>query len=501
MVGITAGADGRVHSHTSAANRRGKLTNRTMWLLYLIATSVVMPTSALNVHWCPRQCDCYHQYSVVDCSARGLATVPPLSNLTERLYLEDNMLDELPDDALDNVPRLNVLTLHNNHLHHLTTAALCALPVLDELTLNGNGLREIEVDPDCTAPHLHQLEVHDNKLLRLPANLSVFAPALLTLNASYNQLGSAQLDDSYAQFQQLHTLDLRANNIHFLHSADLQPVASTLHVLHLVDCGLLDVDADAFANMSNLTVLSLQRNLLDADTLKAALAHSVGLQRLDLSDMYLPEVREAMLGHLPHLTHLDVSDSSIEHIDPELWPRMPALEVLQLDHNELTDLGNVSMLSQLRKLHVSDNQLTKLDVRELTNLDLLDASYNALQELPAGWMVGTDVLFMLNLSHNALEVIDHHAFQAVTLHTLDLSHNRLKRLQTLGQIKLSKLHLHNNRLTSIAPDAFRHLDLTLEDLDLSHNNLTALPAARHDFVSLQSLNLAHNNLGDRKSVV
>ena len=82
------------------------------------------------------------------------------------------------------------------------------------------------------------------------------------------------------------------------------------------------------------------------------------------------------------------------------------------------------------------------------------------------------------------------------MHTLDLSYNYLTTLHSFGHIKLSKLHLHHNQLTSVTPDTFHQLDVTLEDLDLSFNNLSHfMHYPFREFLSLQSLNLANNQLG------
>jgi Leucine-rich repeat (LRR) protein len=454
---------------------------------------------ALNVHWCPKQCDCYNQYTVVDCSERGLTSLPQFSNLTVRLYLENNLISELPDDGFSNTPHLVVITLHNNHLHTVNTASFCGLSKLEELNLSGNEISSFTVDQDCEAPSLHLLELQRNHLYHSPTNLSRFAPNLLTLNLSHNELESVAFDESYQAMSQLRHLEMSVNNFHKINPRDLDSLSSTLQVLHMSDCGLVYINPAALERMKNLTELSLASNLLTSINIEemfARLGNDSKLQALDLSHMFLPNITVKMIGMLGNLIDLDLSDSSIEEIDANLWPLLPHLERLNLDNNDLRSIKNLAPLTQLIKLHLSHNQLQEVAVRRLFNLELLDLSYNNINHIPDAWMANTDIIFTLNLSNNALTTVSPHAFQDVNMRAFDLSYNALTTLHSFGHVKLSKLYLHHNQLAIVTADAFHQLDVTLEDLDLSYNNLSQFTHYPfREFLSLQSLNLAYNDLG------
>ncbi|XP_053908934.1 leucine-rich repeat and fibronectin type III domain-containing protein 1 [Cuculus canorus] len=108
-------------------------------------------------------------------------------------------------------------------------------------------------------------------------------------------------------------------------------------------------------------------------------------------------------------------------------------------------------------------------------------------------------LVHLTLSRNGLRRLAPGAFADLrALRALHLDGNRLPALsgaQLRGLASLRHLILANNQLAAIEPAAFAAFAATVEDLDLSHNNLPALPwDAVAAMASLATLTLDHNLL-------
>ncbi|NXN96200.1 LRFN1 protein, partial [Rhinopomastus cyanomelas] len=108
-------------------------------------------------------------------------------------------------------------------------------------------------------------------------------------------------------------------------------------------------------------------------------------------------------------------------------------------------------------------------------------------------------LVHLTLSRNGLRRLAPGAFADLrALRALHLDGNRLPALsgaQLRGLASLRHLILANNQLATIEPSAFAAFASTVEDLDLSHNNLPALPwDAVAAMGSLATLTLDHNLL-------
>ncbi|XP_060791186.1 leucine-rich repeat and fibronectin type-III domain-containing protein 4 [Neoarius graeffei] len=103
----------------------------------------------------------------------------------------------------------------------------------------------------------------------------------------------------------------------------------------------------------------------------------------------------------------------------------------------------------------------------------------------------------LTLSRNTIHALRPLAFGDLeSLRSLHLDTNRLTMVgpqDLTGLLNLQHLFINNNQLIDISADAFDDFLLTLEDLDLSYNNLRRVPwEAIQNMASLSTLNLDHN---------
>lgn len=371
---------------------------------------------------CPADCDCFNSYETVDCSRRGLVTLPLLHNATRRLYLEDNRLVSL-DGGLRRAAQLTLLIVERNSLERIDVdESFCGLTRIQELNLAANRIRSFYVASgtrstesnvtQCRAPVLKELNLSLNLLKAVPRNLSEFAPNLEILNLSYNEIDSATLDESYSVMTSLRYLDLSRNRIHQLAGDDFDAVAGTgvpLEILSLVECGLVEVDDDALANLVNLTSLGLANNPLQQDTMTAVLGrigrqrsrnwsydglepHAVDdeveveeyssgtcptsasqLIRLDVSEIILTNLTVDAVGGFSRLVVLDASYCELKHVDPHLFDCLPELETLHLEGGRLERLENLHALRRLRRLHLQENRLTAaVDLNGIDGLESVD---------------------------------------------------------------------------------------------------------------------------------
>uniref|UniRef100_A0A4W4E4W9 Leucine rich repeat and fibronectin type III domain containing 4a n=1 Tax=Electrophorus electricus TaxID=8005 RepID=A0A4W4E4W9_ELEEL len=103
----------------------------------------------------------------------------------------------------------------------------------------------------------------------------------------------------------------------------------------------------------------------------------------------------------------------------------------------------------------------------------------------------------LTLSRNTIHALRPLAFVDLeSLRSLHLDTNRLTVVgpqDLTGLLNLQHLFINNNQLTDVSADAFDDFLLSLEDLDLSYNNLRRVPwEAIQNMASLNTLNLDHN---------
>lgn len=158
------------------------------------------------------------------------------------------------------------------------------------------------------------------------------------------------------------------------------------------------------------------------------------------------------------------------------------LQVLDISHNRLDDLGSKNFESQ-EKLHtlvLNDNQL----------ITLKKDAFRGLKDLVE-----------LNLSNNRIEEIHHTAFSDLKkLLRLDLSNNQVVRVEPgvlRNMISLDHLNFRNNQILDVPYDEnLEHL-LQLRQLDLSSNFIETVNNHSFDQMhQLRLLNLSSNVINE-----
>ncbi|MEE6478069.1 hypothetical protein FKM82_011727 [Ascaphus truei] len=140
---------------------------------------------------CPSSCTCNTSSLEVDCSSRGLTSVPPDIPLdTRTLLLLNNRLSSLPGDSFSNLSSLHRLDLSNNFLDQLPSELLGELGNLTELRLRNNSIRSLDRDLLHQLPLLRRLDLSLNGLSQVPSGLFDDLPTLHWLSLRSNRLQS-----------------------------------------------------------------------------------------------------------------------------------------------------------------------------------------------------------------------------------------------------------------------------------------------------------------------
>ncbi|KAM9835059.1 leucine-rich repeat and fibronectin type-III domain-containing protein 4 isoform 1-T2 [Syngnathus typhle] len=132
--------------------------------------------------------------------------------------------------------------------------------------------------------------------------------------------------------------------------------------------------------------------------------------------------------------------------------------------------------------------------RRTVELRLAD---NFITEVGGSDFVNMSGLVDLTLSRNTIHLIRPMTFADLeSLRSLHLDGNRLTIVgprDLAGLVNLQHLIVNNNQLVKVSAQAFDDFLLTLEDLDMSYNNLRKVPwESIQNMASLHTLNLDHN---------
>ncbi|XP_047167339.1 receptor-like protein 6, partial [Vigna umbellata] len=363
-----------------------------------------------------------------------------LSNLTQLKHLDlgankfsNNFDGEIPN-LFGKLSKLELLDLTGNNLVGQLPSSSFELTQISYLILSGNKL--VGQIPDTTGglSKLAYLDLSDNLL-----NGTIPSWCFSLSSLVYLILGGNQLTGPIGEFSgfSLSYCDLSNNKLQggipksiFFHQNLSQLMLSSNNLSGLVD----------LRNFSNLQVL-----------------------RSPASRNYLI---------------LDLSKNQIHGRIPEGFNHMAdTLDYLDLSHNLLTSVGNLSLSSK--------------------NMYYIDLSFNMLEgDIP----VPPSTVQFFSISNNKLTGdISSSLCNASSLVTLILSHNNLtgKLPKCVGNLSnLIVLDLQRNNLRGIIPRSYLEIE-TLETFNFNGNQLEG-PLPRHVIKckQLRVLDLGHNNIQD-----
>nr|XP_046261101.1 toll-like receptor 8 [Scatophagus argus] len=263
-------------------------------------------------------------------------------------------------------------------------------------------------------------------------------------------------------------------------------------VLILSSNNLFFISPNQFEGYENIACLNLSRNGFSAALNGTEFSLLPNLTYLDLSFNKIDLAYDYAFGELKKLQVLDLSHNAhyfqvfgITH-NLNFLKNLPVLRVLNMSYNSIYTLTTKQMYSKsLTELRFTHNYLGtlwkerdgsyKMLFTDLTNLTILDISYNNIAKIPENVYENLPRnLTLLCISHNSL------------------SDFKWENLRFFSQLQI--LDLSFNSLTNVA-GINSNLTHTLTFLDLSHNNIFHLDNGfLNGAKSLHTLSLSHNKL-------
>ncbi|KAL2776026.1 leucine-rich repeat-containing G-protein coupled receptor 5 isoform 3 precursor [Daubentonia madagascariensis] len=358
---------------------------------------------------------------------------------------------------------------------------LLSLPVLLQLAAGGGSPRSGALPRGC--PTHCQCEPDGRMLLRvdcsdlglseLPSNLSVFTSYLdLSMNnishLPPNPLPSLRFLEelrlagnaltyipkgAFAGLYSLKVLMLQNNQLRQVPTEALQNLRS-LQSLHLHNNRIHSLGKKCFDGLHSLETLDLNYNNLDE--FPTAIRTLSNLKELGFHSNNIRSIPEKAFVGNPSLITIHFYDNPIQFVGRSAFQHLPELRTLTLNGaSQITEFPDLTGTANLESLTLTGAQISSLPQTvcdQLPNLQVLDLSYNLLEDLPSFSVC--QKLQKIDLRHNEIYEIKVDAF-----------------LQLLG---LRSLNLAWNKIVIIHPNAFSTLP-SLIKLDLSSNLLSSFP--------------------------
>ncbi|KFB50511.1 AGAP007045-PA-like protein [Anopheles sinensis] len=324
-------------------------------------------------------------------------------------------------DFLSEYPRPYRFEFFQSNLTEIPRSLFTVFPEMQSIDLTGTGIENINKFTFENAKQLQTLYLRENKLTTLNNFIFKGCDRLLWLDLSRNRLRELK-EKAFYEIPTVATLDLSWNLLEKL-------------------------PEDVFSTMEKLSSLDLSHNRLTG--LSDSTFRSNPLITLDLNFNRIVRLNADLLSSLNSLTSLNLKGNVLKNITLSSFPKN-----IDLAENNLTLILLEPRQYTVVWLNLSSNALTNVaNVSVLSNLRTLDLSFNSLNTLPLTTFLSLKVLNTLNLESTNLTSLEHGIFsQQTDLLWLDVSFNRLQTFDLsvlTAASKLERLHLDGNYLTAL----------------------------------------------------
>jgi Leucine-rich repeat (LRR) protein len=278
-------------------------------------------------------------------------------------------------------------------------------------------------------------------------------------------------------------------------ASTLPPNLTGITALRLRQCAGSAAWAEAALEcLPDLAALELSWADEDMESLPSSVVGCSNLQCLDLQYNSLTTLPSS-ISSLQRLSLLQLEENGITAFPPG-FGQLGALRSLNASENKLVDVTEVGGLGNLEQLDLSGNAIEELpgSMRTLVHAADVCLDSNLLEKLPAGFG-GMTSISRLSIKGNRLQRLPDSFTELVALQQLCLEGNQLVVLpEGWGALcGLTRLEVAGNRLERL-PTSFGNLG-RLKWLDLSSNRLLHLhPDSMGGLTSLVSLGVGHNSL-------
>ncbi|XP_076932410.1 phytosulfokine receptor 1-like [Bidens hawaiensis] len=457
---------------------------------------------------------------LLDLSRNGFSGVLPVNiNLPalKVLDMSDNLISGfLPSGLCVTSTRVRVLSFAVNYFSEVIPVEFTNCSFLEHLCLSSNFLSGGIPEFLFRLPRIRELAVQDNRFTSI-SGLGSSSSRLVRLDVSSNRLWG-NLPDFFDSFPNLNFFSAHSNNL----SGVIPPSLSNSRTISSVNLRNNSLNGDISFNCSmmvNLTSVDLGTNNFSG-TIPENLVSCKKLKALNLA-------RNKLVGQVPEafknfesLTYLSLSNCSFNNLSASLniLQHCPNLTVLVLTMNfksEQLPFDDGLQFKSLKALIIANCRLTgriPLWLNGLTQLQLLDLSWNELTGTIPAYLGDFKSLFYLDLSNNTLSgEIPKNLTMLPSLISRDISLEEpapdfpfFKKRNTSG----SRLTFRYNQIMSFPPSIDLSSNLLtgpiwpefgnlkkIHVLDLKHNNLSGtIPGSLSGMRSIENLDLSYNSL-------
>ncbi|CAH1775240.1 unnamed protein product [Owenia fusiformis] len=198
---------------------------------------------------------------------------------------------------------------------------------------------------------------------------------------------------------------------------------------------------------------------------------------LEIRDSLMPTIKNYNYEPLVRLVKVFINASNVTHVNIDAFEKMPNIEVLHIEHNNLTTILNAGFnLKHLNELSLIDNNIRTIKFSVYKSIQI-SLSHNPIKNILPGTFAGFKSIKNVSLFLRDIKIqkLNIHTFTGLNeLYELDISDNNLGEdgLESIANStqgkKVKKLTAANCSMKSLKPESFEKLS-HVEWLNLSSN--------------------------------
>lgn len=407
------------------------------------------------------------------------------------LDLSSNHLQGLLNPALATMPRLQELRVQNNALTDLPSFLH-----LRRLNISNNKFIDLPSNV-CLMRQLEYLDISFNLISELPAEIGQLTK-LRELNIAGNKVET--LPSRFRELKRLETFDCRRNVITDVSALCELPFLREVKADNNAICSINFAFISKNPIKLELTHNRIRQFILNKrDCLATQMAH---VCYLDVSHSELSEIPEPILDVLKHSLIVLRLDYNQFQTLPEKLCSFRKLQVLSCSDNQLEYLpAGIGELQSLKYFDVHNNKLTQVPSGiwkcPLKRINMTSNFINVWYDSPPSTFTLQNSLKELYLGDNRFEDDVFHPLNTIKgLEVLNLSFNQIQEIPPFwfrSLKKLERLYLSGNRLASLPTENLDQLE-QLKELFLNGNRLQTLPSKLTRLKSLMVIDVGSNFL-------
>ncbi|XP_063164992.1 lumican [Candoia aspera] len=237
------------------------------------------PMFDLSSAVCAPECNCPITYpSAMYCDDLKLKNFPIIPSGIKYLYLRNNQLEGIEDNAFENVTDLEWLILDNNQLKNsnIKGKVFAKLKNLKKLHINRNNLTEVVGPLPST---LDDLQLTHNQISKINPNTLEGLVNLTVIHLQHNELSEGTLSGVFKGLKSLLYLDLSFNKLTKLPTG----LPNNLLMLYFDNNQITSIPNEYFQGLKVLQYLHLSHNKLIDSGIPSNVFNISTLVELDLS--------------------------------------------------------------------------------------------------------------------------------------------------------------------------------------------------------------------------